>query len=152
VSDLSLPLMRVLHILLPLGAVYFFLLAASNIIWLRLSSRKPRRRSGKRVSVLIPARNEEANLARCLDSLVEQSYENYEIIVLDDQSTDGTWEILSDYAERYPGLVRAVRGRPLPERGWNGKPHAMQQLSELATGEYYLCTDADTVRTACPGP
>lgn len=137
--------MRILHVLLALGGLYFFLLAASNIIWLRLSSRKPRRRSGKRVSVLIPARNEEANIARCLDSLLGQTYEDYEIIVLDDQSTDGTWEIIADYARRHPALIRAVRGRPLPKHGWHGKPHAMQQLTDLATGEYYLCTDADTV-------
>jgi chlorobactene glucosyltransferase len=137
--------MRIVHFLLVLGSVYFFFLAASNIIWLRLSSRKPRRWSGRKVSVLIPARNEEANIARCLESLVNQSYDNYEIIVLDDQSTDKTWEIISEFTGRYPGLVRAVRGKPLPERGWKGKPHAMQQLSEQASGDYYLCTDADTV-------
>jgi chlorobactene glucosyltransferase len=147
VFQLPPPVVRVAHLLLVVGAGYFFLLATSNIVWLRLSSRKPRRRSGRRVSVLIPARDEEANIGRCLDSLVDQSYENYEIIVLDDQSTDRTWEILSEYTGRYPGLVRAVRGKPLPERGWNGKPHAMQQLSELADGDYYLCTDADTVHS-----
>ncbi|MBN1836608.1 MAG: glycosyltransferase [Spirochaetales bacterium] len=137
--------LRVVHILLVLGSFYFFFLAASNIIWLRLSSRKPRRTSGKKISVLIPARNEEANIARCLDSLVDQTYENYEIIVLDDQSTDATWGIISDYAQRYPTLIRAVPGRPLPPQGWHGKPHAMQQLTDLATGDYFLCTDADTV-------
>jgi chlorobactene glucosyltransferase len=147
VFQLPPPVVRVAHLLLVVGAGYFFLLATSNIVWLRLSSRKPRRRSGRRVSVLIPARDEEANIGRCLDSLVDQSYDNYVIIVLDDQSTDRTWEILSEYTGRYPGLVRAVRGKPLPERGWNGKPHAMQQLSELADGDYYLCTDADTVHS-----
>jgi chlorobactene glucosyltransferase len=136
---------RAVHLLLVMGAFYFFILAASNIVWLRLSSRRPKRRGGRRVSVLIPARNEEANIARCLESLVEQSYDNYEIIVLDDQSSDGTWEILSEFAAWYPGLVRVVRGKPLPETGWHGKPHAMQQLSELAEGDYFLCTDADTV-------
>ncbi len=136
---------HLLPVLLVLGTVYFLLLSVSNIIWLRLSYRRPRRTSGGLVSVLVPARDEEANIARCLDSLLEQSYGRYEIVVLDDQSTDRTWEIVSGYAARHPGLVRVVRGRPLPREGWCGKPHAMQQLAEHAAGEYLLFTDADTV-------
>lgn len=50
---------------------------------------------GGKVSVLIPARNEEDNLERCLESLLVQTYSNYEVVVLDDQSTDRTW---SEYA------------------------------------------------------
>ncbi len=128
-----------------LGAGYFLLLAVSNIIWLRVSSRPPRLRRGRRVSVLIPARNEEKNIAQCLDSLLDQTYANYEIIVLDDQSSDGTWEVLRGYAARFPGQLRAVQGEPLSEKGWLGKPHAMQQLAEHARGEYLMFTDADTV-------
>jgi chlorobactene glucosyltransferase len=97
--------------------------------------------------VLIPARNEEENIGRCLESLIDQNYENYEIIVLDDQSTDRTWEIITGYERKYPDLIKAVQGKPLPESGWAGKPHAMQQLSEYATGDYFLFTDADTVHS-----
>jgi chlorobactene glucosyltransferase len=140
-------LMQVLHVLFVLGALYFFLLAGTNILWLRLSSRKPRRKKGALVSVLIPARNEEQNIGRCLDSLLNQSYLNYEIIVLDDRSTDRTWEIVSGYAARHPGLIRAVQGKRLPQTGWHGKPHAMQQLGEQARGEYLIFTDADTVHS-----
>ena len=127
-----------------LGALYFLFLSVSNVVWLRLSSCKPRLHSGRKVSVLVPARNEERNLAACLDSLLDQSYRNYEVIVLDDQSTDRTWEIARGYEERYPGRLRAVRGDALPA-GWLGKPHAMQQLARRAVGDYLLFTDADTV-------
>ncbi len=131
-----------------LGTIYFVFLSLSNIAWLRLSSRAPRVRRGRKVSVLIPARNEEKNIAACLDSLLRQTYDNYEIVVLDDQSTDDTWGILAGYADRYPGKVRAVRGAPLADTGWLGKPHAMQQLAGQARGEYLMFTDADTVHGA----
>jgi chlorobactene glucosyltransferase len=124
---------QVLRLLFFLGAAYFLLLSLSNIAWLRLSS------------VLIPARDEEHTLPACLDSLIGQTYTNYEIVVLNDQSTDGTWDVLSGYVKRFPGLVRAVQGEPLGTGGWFGKPHAMQQLSKHARGDYFLFTDADTV-------
>src|SRR5208337_1768428 len=111
-----------------LGAGYFLLLSISNVLWLRLSSHAPRLRRGRKVSVLVPARNEEKNISPCIDSLLEQTYANYEVVVLDDQSTDATWEIIARYQERFPGRVRALRGEPLTE-GWLGKPHAMQQLA-----------------------
>jgi chlorobactene glucosyltransferase len=133
--------------LLLVGTIYFLLLSISNIIWLRLSSRRPRITSGKKVSVLIPARNEAQHIGRCLESLITQTYSCYEIVVLDDRSWDDTWSIISDYQARYPGLIRAARGKPLPRDGWNGKPYAIQQLAEHATGEYLLMTDADTVHS-----
>jgi hypothetical protein len=97
------------------------------------------------VSVLVPARNEARNLARCLDAPLVQTHGHYEVIVLDDQSSDGTWRIARRYAEANPGRVRAVAGAPLPGDGWLGKPHAMQQLARKARGEYLLFTDADTI-------
>lgn len=131
--------------LVPAAAVYFFVLAVTNILWMRLKCRSPRAGSGARVSVLIPARNEERTIGRCLDSLLAQTHEHYEVLVVDDQSTDGTWPIIERYAREHPERIRAIRGRPLPEEGWNGKPHALHQLAEQATGEYLLFTDADTV-------
>jgi chlorobactene glucosyltransferase len=128
-----------------LGTGYFLLLSISNVLWLRLSSCKPRLRRGRKASVLVPARNEQRNIGTCIESLLDQSYSNYEIIVLDDQSSDGTWEIISGYQERFPGRVRAIRGEPLDHTGWLGKPHAMQQLAKGASGDYLIFTDADTV-------
>lgn len=145
-------LLALLRGLLVVAGAYFLLLSITNVLWLRLASRPPRRsRAGQRgevaprVSVLIPCRDEEGNIGRCLDSLLAQTYQNYEIVVLDDESSDRTWEILERYAAGHPDRVRAVRGRALPGRGWYGKPHAMQQLAAAATGEYLLFVDADTV-------
>jgi len=95
--------------------------------------------------VLIPARDEEANIGACIDSLLAQSYVNYEIVALDDESGDGTWEIIEGFVHRFPGRVRGIRGEPLPAAGWRGKTHAMQQLASHARGEYLMFTDADTV-------
>jgi chlorobactene glucosyltransferase len=136
---------NLVRLLFVLGAAYFFLLSISNIVWLRLSSRKPSLTRGGLVSVLIPARDEEKNIGQCLDSLLAQTYGDYEIVVLDDQSSDRTGEIIAEYERRHPGRVRLVKGRPLAGDGWYGKPHAMQQLAEQARGEYLLFTDADTV-------
>ena len=91
---------HVLRLLFFLGAAYFLLLSVSNIIWLRLSSHRPRITGGRMVSVLIPARDEEKNIGPCLDSLLDQTYSNYEIVVLNDQSTDRTWEVLEEYVRR----------------------------------------------------
>ncbi|UCF97019.1 MAG: glycosyltransferase [Spirochaetaceae bacterium] len=141
---LSSRIIFLLHVLTAVGTLAILALSLANILWLRSSGHKPASTDLGKVSVLIPARNEEANIRRCLDSLIEQSYPNYEIIVLDDLSEDRTWKIISEYALRYPGQVRAVRGAPLP-LGWCGKTHAMQLLSQNATGDYLLFTDADTV-------
>ncbi len=136
---------RMLPLFFILGAIYFLLLSLSNVLWLRLSSRPPRVTRGRKVSVLIPARDEEKNIAHCLDSLLDQTYANYEIVVLDDQSADATWQIIESYERANPGLVRAIRGEPLAPDGWSGKTHAMQQLADEAQGDYLMFTDADTV-------
>lgn len=95
------------------------------------------------VSVLIPARNEERNIGRCLESLLRQDYEPLEILVLDDDSTDRTAEIVAAFARR-DGRVRLLRGEALPA-GWHGKAYACHQLAQVARGEWLLFTDADTV-------
>ena len=100
---------------------------------------------GPFVSVLVPARNEAINIRRCVASLMEQRYQQMEVIVLDDESTDGTAEILKEMGvgER-DARVRLIHGKPLPE-GWVGKCWACHQLVEAARGEIFIFTDADTV-------
>ena len=95
------------------------------------------------ISVLIPARNEEANIGACLDSLRRQDYPEVEILVLDDSSTDGTADIVARAAAE-DARVRLLRGEPLPP-GWAGKPFACHQLAREAGGSWLLFTDADTV-------
>ncbi len=99
--------------------------------------------AGPLVSVIIPARNEARNIARCLDGVLAQRYRTYEVIVVDDASTDATPRILADYAARYP-QVRVLQGRPLPP-GWTGKCNACQQAAMAARGEWLLFLDADTL-------
>lgn len=91
------------------------------------------------VSIIIPARNEEANLGSCLESLVGQTGVSFEIIVVDDHSTDRTREI----AASFPG-ARVVEAGPLPE-GWTGKNNAVAAGVAASRGEWILFTDADTV-------
>jgi|ERR1035437_5417701 glycosyltransferase involved in cell wall biosynthesis len=91
------------------------------------------------VSVIVPARNEEACLADCLQSLTAQSGVTFEIIVVDDHSTDLTHEI----AVSFPG-VRVIEAGPLPD-GWTGKNNAVTTGARQARGEWLLFTDADTV-------
>lgn len=94
------------------------------------------------VSVLIPARNEVLRIGRCLDGVLAQQYPNYEAIVVDDGSTDGT-DVLLARAAAHDSRLRVLAGRPLPP-GWAGKPNACQQAAEAASGEWLLFLDADT--------
>lgn len=94
-----------------------------------------------RVSVLIPARNEAANIGTCIEGFLSQDYDNFEIHVLDDQSTDHTRMIIEKFDEQHP-KVQAIHGKPLPT-GWMGKNWACHQLSQHANGEILIFTDAD---------
>ena len=94
-----------------------------------------------RVSVLIPARNEETNVGACIKGFLSQNYDNFEIHVLNDQSTDRTGTIIERFGEQYPE-VQAIQGKPLPA-GWSGKNWACHQLSQHANGEILIFTDAD---------
>ena len=102
------------------------------------------------VSILVPARNEALNIERSVRSLLRQDYEAFEILVLDDASTDATPELLRTLALESGGRMRVVQGEPLPvqnatdARGWHGKAWACFQLGRQAKGELLLFTDADT--------
>ncbi|HLG63303.1 MAG TPA: glycosyltransferase [Ktedonosporobacter sp.] len=97
------------------------------------------------VSIIVPARNEEGNIRRCVESLLEQDYASYEVIVVDDESTDNTGRILDELAASHPHGSRlwVLRLRDLPA-GWAGKPHAIHMGRQEARGEWLLFTDADT--------
>ncbi len=97
------------------------------------------------VSIIVPARNEERNIVACVESLLAQEYPDFEVIVVDDASTDATPRLLDRLCRAYPGSVtlRVVRVEDLP-RGWAGKPHALHTGAGSASGEWLLFTDADT--------
>jgi chlorobactene glucosyltransferase len=119
------------------------LIVLSNI-WI---TRRARRHSPPpefpMVSVLIPARNEERSIAGCVQSILTQDYPSFEVLVLDDQSSDATRAILERIAVSQPAL-RIIHGEP-PSGQQVGKNWACSQLARQAQGELLLFTDADTL-------
>lgn len=98
----------------------------------------------KFVSILVPARNEAHRiLEKSIFSMLEQTYENYELIVLDDRSTDNTREILENLKTNNPKL-KIIEGREL-DKTWLGKPHALKQAFQRSNGEWILTADADII-------
>ena len=95
------------------------------------------------VSVCVPARDEERDIEACLTSLLNQNYPNFEVIVVDDNSTDNTPVIIESLCERYANLI-SIQGKALPA-DWYGKPFALHQAQQKAQGELLLFTDADPV-------
>jgi chlorobactene glucosyltransferase len=112
----------------------------------QLANRKPNLSDAPRaadvlLSVIIPARNEAETIASVVRSILASNYEPFELIVVDDRSTDDTAFIVEELsADR---RVRLVRGDELPE-GWYGKPWACMQGYRQANGQLLLFTDADT--------
>jgi len=131
------------QVIIAAGLVTFLV----NLILNLKSLKTPRRNSrtpdpAPLISVMVPARDEEANIGGCLESLQKQDYPNYEILVLDDNSADNTSGVVSEMATG-DDRVRLFRGDTLPE-GWAGKPFACYQLAQRARGDWLLFVDADT--------
>jgi len=108
-----------------------------------------------RVSIIVPARNEEAEIENCLQSLLALDYENYEVIAVNDRSTDQTGEIMerisqhlnshaSETAKSGTTKLQVIHHAELPV-GWLGKTHAMWTAANRATGDWLLFTDADVI-------
>jgi glycosyltransferase involved in cell wall biosynthesis len=134
-------------IVLIASAAAAMLLAGYTQDWLRLRRRPrlappaPPGAGAPLVSILIPARNEERSIGRCVAGALAQAYPRLEVLVLDDGSTDGTAAALEAFAG--DGRLRVLQGRALPP-GWVGKCNACQQLGEAAAGDWLLFLDADT--------
>jgi chlorobactene glucosyltransferase len=103
------------------------------------------------LSILVPARNEEQSIEACIRSLLAQDYAPVEVLVLDDQSSDGTAKILhklqAELSEEQQGRLRLLKGNALPS-GWIGKNYACYQLAQEARGDYFVFTDADTIHAS----
>jgi glycosyltransferase involved in cell wall biosynthesis len=101
------------------------------------------RGNSPRVSVIVPACNEEADIETTLTRLLALDYDNYEVIAVDDRSSDRTGEIMEKIASAVPSdRLRVIRIADL-SAGWMGKPHAMWTAGLQATGDWLLFTDAD---------
>ena len=99
------------------------------------------------ISVIVPARNEARNIRRSIEALAAQSYQNLELIVVDDGSTDATPQILKQLQEAPKSdsspEITIINGSALPP-GWAGKPHALHQGFQASQGEWLCFVDADT--------
>lgn len=129
---------------------WFILIVAAipaALIWKNLSLFQPAARANSEshdervVSLLIPARDEEAGIREALQSVLQSEYPQLEVIVMDDNSTDKTAEIVTEIASNDPRL-KLYKSGELPE-GWNGKQHACWQLADVASGDLLLFMDAD---------
>ncbi|RLF36987.1 MAG: hypothetical protein DRN03_03035, partial [Thermoplasmata archaeon] len=118
--------------------IIFALIALYNSKNFPMASSKERKFSGL-ASIIIPCRNEERRIGKCVKSLKEQSYKNFEVIVVDD-STDRTVEVIKEETKG-DDRFRIIKQDKLPE-GWLGKSFALQQGSKLARGEYLIFIDA----------
>ncbi|MCS7073872.1 MAG: glycosyltransferase family 2 protein, partial [Bacteroidia bacterium] len=126
-----------------IGLTVFSLIVLVNLFWVQSIGMCKNPLFFPLVSVLIPARNEEKNIGKLLTCLEQQDYPNFEVIVLDDHSTDGTESVVLPFLSRNRRW-RMLSGRPLPPE-WRGKPFACYQLGLEASGEILLFIDADTL-------
>ena len=97
-----------------------------------------------RVSVIVPARNEEHDIEQTLRRLLALDYNNYEVVAVDDRSSDRTGEIIGRLASSKDahGILKVISIEALPS-AWVGKTHAMWTAAQQATGDWLLFTDAD---------
>lgn len=126
-------------------ATFFFIILRFAVTIFNFISDPKLRRVNKNytslVSILIPARNEEKNILALLTSIHQQDYRDYEVIVLDDDSSDRTHDICAEFAAKH-STFRVIKGKELTGQ-WLGKNYACYQLAKQAKGEFLLYLDAD---------
>ncbi|MBB6176674.1 cellulose synthase/poly-beta-1,6-N-acetylglucosamine synthase-like glycosyltransferase [Anoxybacillus tengchongensis] len=121
--------------------VSFFIWTVFNALFLISLPKRPQIVARPLVSVLVPLRNEERNVVRLVRSLKQLTYESVEFLLLDDQSTDRTYELFLKETKE-DDRFQIWQGKPLPN-GWVGKVHACHQLAKQAKGAYLFFIDAD---------
>ena len=125
--------------------VFFFLILRFTVTLFNFISNPKLGQSPKHfddlVSILIPARNEEQDILRLLNSIQKQDYHNFEVIVLDDNSEDNTFQVVNNFCAKH-SKFEVIKGKPL-EKGWLGKNYACHQLAQAATGKWLMFLDAD---------
>ncbi|MGA9048884.1 MAG: glycosyltransferase [Dehalococcoidia bacterium] len=137
-------------LLLPNTLIMFFILAMLVMAVINMRNLKNLNDYKKlgacpRVSLLVPARDEEKQIGQCVKSLLAQDYPDFQVIVLDDNSRDRTGEVLEELG-RSDSRLKVIRGKPLP-LDWLGKHWACHQLYLASDGDLILFTDSDTVHS-----
>jgi chlorobactene glucosyltransferase len=136
--------MTLLNILQFLWIAMVIIYLVTNLLHLvRLQPASVQPEFAPMISICVPARNEERGINNCLASLLKQDYPNFEILAVNDHSTDKTGEIIHSLAQKNSRLT-LIDIDELPA-GWLGKPHAQHIASKAAQGDYLLFTDADPV-------
>lgn len=138
--------LRIYAIAMLVLGIYAFLTTVLNIRYFRSFDKTHKPEGNPLISVVVPARNEENNIERLIKSLQKQSYRNIEILVINDQSTDRTQEIL-DTLSKEDERIRVYSVNPDKKLNENGKINALLQLIPHAKGEFILATDADTMHS-----
>lgn len=122
-------------------SLLILVISVLNVLFGMPALKVRRLRNAPHVSILIPVRNERRNIERCLTAALAQEYPNFEVLVYEDNSEDGTAQILSQF---YDPKLQVVFGSS-PPSGWYGKHWACWNLAQMAKGEYLLFIDADVV-------
>lgn len=135
--------LRIFSIIMFIVGIYAIIATLLNLRHFRKLGSIKERTNGPLISIVIPARNEENSIARLLESLINQSYENIEILVINDQSNDNTGKIISEYEKKDIRVHGFETARDV-RLNKNGKINALLQLIPYAKGEYIIATDADT--------
>jgi len=132
-------------VIIAIYATFFFIILRFAVTIFNFISDPKLRRVNKvytnLVSILIPARNEQDNILSLLTSIQQQDYIDYEVIILDDDSSDRTYAICAEFAAKHSAF-RVIKGKELTGQ-WLGKNYACYQLAQQAKGEYLLFLDAD---------
>ena len=133
-----------------LASVPWIALSLFMLVRFRIPRALPTIRAGERdfpfVSVIVPARNEERSIRSCVESICASDYPDFEVIVVDDRSEDGTLAMARGIVANRARRLVVVEGEALPD-GWFGKPWACAQGARAAQGAVLLFTDADTIHT-----
>jgi glycosyltransferase involved in cell wall biosynthesis len=132
-------------VIIAISVTFFFIILRFAVTLFNFISDPKLRRVNKPytdlVSILVPVRNEEENILSLLQSIYRQDYHDYEVLILDDNSTDKTYKICADFAAKH-SQFKVIKGKELPH-GWLGKNYACHQLAQQARGNFFLFIDAD---------
>jgi glycosyltransferase involved in cell wall biosynthesis len=131
------------YLLLTLNLTVIFIITINLVTAPKLYNKNSNLENNPLISVLIPARNEENNIANCINSVINQNYSDFEIIILDDESSDNTYAVAKRISEGRKN-IKIIKGEPLP-KGWRGKNWACNILQQHAKGKYLLFLDADVI-------
>lgn len=126
-----------------LSLIILIINSTINLLWLHVNRlRKNEQINNQLLSILIPARNEEENIENCLNSIVNQSYKNIEVIIVDDNSTDNTYDLINKYSDKLD--ITIIKNNIIPV-GWVAKNYLCHIMAKKCKGSVLLFLDADTV-------